>query len=203
MKKAIIISGSSYSLRFFVNKNKKYKNFFDEIIYLPDLEKYNLANFDLVVISSRLNTDFLSKFSGIFIDYLNNKGNIIYLGEMRVNFLNANSFKLYETNFWWWNIKGANLPLYTTNKRFEKYLNADDCKWHYHGIFHASDNDIVYLVNELDEAIILKNNHTFSGNLYLTSLDPEYHFGQGFMPKTEYFFDKFMEFVQDDIMKSK
>lgn len=203
MKKAIIISGSSYSLRFFVNKNEKYKNFFDEIIYLPDLEKYNLTNFDLVVISSRLNTDFLSKFSDIFIDYLNNKGNIIYLGEMRVNFLNANSFKFYETNFWWWNIKGANLPLYTTNERFEKYLNADDCKWHYHGIFHSNDNDIVYLVNELDEAIILKNNHTFSGNLYLISLDPEYHFGQGFMPKTEYFFDKFMEFVQDDIVKFK
>lgn len=42
------------------------------------------------------------------------------------------------------------------------------------------------LVNELDESIIYKDT-TFKGNLYVTSLDPEFHLGQGFMPATEYF----------------
>ena len=34
MKKAIITGGSSFHQNFFTNKNGKYKNFFDEKIYL-------------------------------------------------------------------------------------------------------------------------------------------------------------------------
>ncbi len=45
--------------------------------------------------------------------------------------------------------------------------------------------------------------HHFKGNLYLTSLDPDFHIGQGFMPITIPFFEKYMRWIESDILGTK
>ena len=116
-------------------------------------------------------------------------------------------------NFWWWLIDGANMPLYaldvngekteekTTQGLFSK-IPVSVAKWHCHGAFYPPQNAQKILINELDERIIYKDT-SFKGNLYITSLDPEFHLGQGFMPTTEPFFDAFMQWVEEDILRTK
>ena len=80
-------------------------------------------------------------------------------------------------------------------------MDVDAAKWHYHGAFYPPKNSQKILTNELGECIIYKDT-TFNGNLYITSLDPDFHLGQGFMPKTEGFFDNFMEWAELDMRSS-
>ena len=55
------------------------------------------------------------------------------------------------------------------------------------------------LVDEVGRPILYKDDYHFAGTLYVTSLDPDYHIGQGFMPTTVPFMEKFMKWVTNDI----
>ena len=199
LKTAYVMGGSSHAQRFFLNKNEKYKDFFDEKIYLLDLEKTDISSFDLLVISSRLNTRFLKKNEDKIRDFLSSGKSVVFFGEHDESWFSEIKYKSLPTNFWWWINKGADLPVYVVDDEFKKYLSDDDCKWHYHGIFHTKTEHKKVIVNELNEAIFYEDSSTFKGKMFVTTLDPEFHFGMGFMPKTEPFFDKFMEYVLNNL----
>ena len=147
-----------------------------------------------------------------FISYLESGGHIVSFGEITQDYLPNIIWRDYPVNFWWWLIPNADMPLYaldsdgnktedsTKDGLFSK-MAVKDAKWHYHGAFYPPKNAQNILVNELDESIIYKDT-TFKGNLYVTSLDSEFHLGQGFMPTTEYFFDTFMQWVESDILEN-
>ncbi|PAF42381.1 hypothetical protein [Helicobacter sp. 11S02596-1] len=201
LKNAIITGGSCFHQKFFTNKNGKYANFFDERIYVLDLKHQDLRGFDYLTIASRCNADILLANKQKLRDYLDGGGNIVAFGEMPKIYIEGVRWRGYPTNFWWWVTPGADLPLYASNPNhplFEK-LTPNEAKWHYHGVFYPPEGSEKILVNELDESIIYKDGVSFKGNLYITSLDPDFHLGFGFMDKTEFFFDKFMEWVQEDI----
>ncbi|PAF43437.1 hypothetical protein [Helicobacter sp. 11S03491-1] len=201
LKNAIITGGSCYHQKFFINKNGKYANFFDKRIYLPDLCDTYLDEFDYIVVASRVNPHFLLQNREKIEDYLNHGGHLVVFGEMSKIWLNGVQWRDYAVNFWWWIIPQADLPLYAANPKHPlfKKITPQDAKWHYHGVFYPPKGSENILVNELGESIIYKDNVSFKGNVYITSLDPDFHFGFGFMPKTEYFFDRFMEWVCEDI----
>ncbi|PAF46478.1 hypothetical protein BKH41_09030 [Helicobacter sp. 12S02232-10] len=204
LKNAIITGGSCYHQKFFTNKNAKYANFFSKRIYLPELKNCNLLEFDYILIASRCNQDFLLENKHKLQNYLEKGGNLVLFGEMPKTYIDGIRWRDYPTNFWWWVIPNADLPLYAPNPShmlFNK-ISIDDAKWHYHGVFYPNDGCENILVNELGESIIYKDSVSFEGNLYVTSLDPDFHFGFGFMPKTEFFFDKFMEWIHEDILLS-
>lgn len=208
LKSAIITGGSHFNAFFFSNKNKKYESFFDKKIYLLDILEYDFKEFDFIALSSRLNSCILNKHKDKFLEYLQNGGSIISFGEIKGDYLPNVIWKDYPVNFWWWLIKDSDMPLYalegeqkvskTSSGLFSK-ISVEDAKWHAHGAFYPPKNSQKILVNEIDEAIIYKD-LSFKGNLYITSLDPDFHLGQGFMPKTEKFFDSFMEWVKEDIL---
>lgn len=200
-KNAIITGGASYHHYFFLNKNKKYAHFFDARIYFHDLDSVDLSAFDYIVLASRINASHLMRYKEKFQDFLDSGGHIISFGEITQPYLPNIEWKDYPVNFWWWLIPGADMPLYVGKdgaKLFSK-INVDDAKWHCHGAFYPPKNAQIILINELNESIIYKDT-SFKGNLYITSLDPEFHLGQGFMPKTEGFFDNFMEWIHQDMV---
>lgn len=178
-----------------------------------DLDSIKFNEFDYIILASRLNVSFLNPHKQKFIDYLQNGGHIISFGEIMGDYLPNIIWKDYPVNFWWWLINGADMPLYALDSNGEKQsIRADSglfstidvrvAKWHCHGAFYPPNNATKILVNELGESIIYKDN-SFKGNLYVTSLDPEFHLGQGFMPTTEPFFDAFIAWVEKDILDSK
>ncbi|MSN96600.1 hypothetical protein F1B92_05375 [Campylobacter sp. FMV-PI01] len=197
LKNAIITGGSNYHLNFFKNKNAKYENFFDKVIYQFDLENEDISKFDYLVIASRCSDEILSKSKEKLNEFTKNGGYIVSLGDSHSSYLPNIKWNDYPVNFWWWIMPGANMSLFPyENHELFKTLDLSDCKWHYHGGYIAPKGSEKILINEIGESIIYKyKNH------YITSLDPDYHFGQGFMPKTELFFDRFIEWIEKDISK--
>ncbi|TKX28734.1 hypothetical protein CQA38_06175 [Campylobacter sp. MIT 12-5580] len=201
MKKAIITGGSSFHQNFFTNKNGKYKDFFDEKIYLMDLKDCDLQDFDLLVMASRLHAEFLRQNKEKILHYLHNGGNIVIFPDLANGIFDHIESKMYYANFWWWILPGADLCLFEADKKHKiwDFLELRMCKWHYHGVFKGKNLEKI-LVNELGEAVICKDCQSFKGNLYLSALDPDFHLGQGFMPVTEPFFDGFMAWIEYDIL---
>ncbi|TQR33701.1 hypothetical protein DMB92_02095 [Campylobacter sp. MIT 99-7217] len=201
MKKAIITSGSSHHQNFFSNKNGKYKDFFDKKIYLPDLEKENLEEFEYIVFASRLHSKFMLANKEKIYTYLENGGHVVFFHDLCKGFFDFISYESRAVNFWWWILPGADLAIYEFNKQdcFWKFLKLEQCKWHYHGVFKHDDKTQKIIVDELGFSILCKDMHHFKGNIYFSALDPDFHLGQGFMPITEPFFDHFMSFIEFDI----
>lgn len=218
LKKAFITGGIAFHQKFFKNKNDKYATMFDRRFYAADLKDFRFANYDLVVLASNLNIKFLIPYKEEILEYLNNGGHIVSLGDSSKEYLPNIQWLDYPTNFWWWITPGADMPLYAVEsldggKTFVKQpertkeglfskIDVRVAKWHCHGAFIPPVNSESILVNELDEAIIYKDK-SFKGNLYVMSLDPDYHFGQGFMPTTEPFFDALMSWIEEDILKEQ
>lgn len=201
MKKAIITGGSCFHEGLFRAENGKFANIFDDRIYIKDLQFTNLAPYNLVVIASRLYPRFLTSNAEKFQHYLENGGNLVSFGEIMGDYLPNVEFQESEVNFWWWIHKGADLPLYASDPTHKiwNFLEVKECKWHYHGTYTTPKHAEKILVDELGRAIMYKDSYTSKGTLYLTSLDPDYHIGQGFMPTTIPFFEKFMRYVESDI----
>ncbi|PAF45556.1 hypothetical protein [Helicobacter sp. 11S02629-2] len=205
MKKAIITGGQSFHQNLFSAKDGRYKNFFDERIYLLDLEMASLKDYDYIVISSRLNPTYLFKNKHKIESYLDSGGNIVSFGELKRPLFRNVHWQNYDTNFWWWTVKGSDLPLFAKSENHDlfKFIKVDTCKWHYHGAFYPPAFSEEILINEIGESIIYKDAKSYKGSLYITSLDPDYHIAQGFMPKTVPFFDGFLAWVESDISKQK
>lgn len=199
LKRAMVVGGTSHHLNLFKNKNAKYQDLFDKVIYQFELENEDLSAYDYVVIGSRCNDEVLVKSKEKLAQFVEQGGHIVSFGGSHGSHLPDVTLNDYPVNFWWWTIEGASMSLfpYKDHPLFET-LNLADCKWHYHGGYIAPEGADKILINEIGESIIYKyKNH------YITSLDPDYHFGQGFMPKTEVFFDRFLEWVESDIAATK
>lgn len=205
MKKAIITGGSCFHQGLFSAVDGKFKSMFDSKIYLPKLHQANLSEFDCVVIASRLNLEFLMQNAQKLEDYLKNGGNIVSFGEVLAPYLPHIRFSESEVNFWWWIHEGADLPLYAANPNdfIWDFLSVKECKWHYHGIYEVDEGCEKILVDEVGRSILYKDSQHFKGTMYITSLDPDFHIGQGFMPTTIPFLEKFMQWVEADITKDK
>lgn len=201
MKTALITGGSSFQQGFLRVHDGKFSALFDKVFYLPRLEGANLDGFDCVVIATGLNPDFLMRNSKKIVSYLEQGGNVVTFGSVRPPYIPHISFQECETNFWWWIHPGADLPLYAydQNHPLWQFLEVKECKWHYHGTFTVADECEKILVDEVGRPILYKDDYHFAGTLYVTSLDPDYHIGQGFMPTTVPFMEKFMKWVTNDI----
>lgn len=218
LKNAVITGGMASHQKFFRNKDGKYSQFYDKRVYVAEMEDFCFEDYDYVVLASNLNARFLIPYKEKIMAYLQNGGHIVSLGDSMKEYLPNIKWQSYPTNFWWWRIEGADLPLYAVEsldggKTFVKQtkgtkeglfskIDVRVAKWHYHGGFYPPAQSQSILVNELDEAIIYKD-LSFKGNLYVMALDPDYHFGQGFMPTTEPFFDALMSWVEEDILAGR
>ena len=170
MKKAIILGGSCFHQNLLKIHNAQFANYFDESIYLPKLHSKNLKEFDCIFLASRLNAKFLNSNSQKLLDYLEEGGNIVILGGIEDKFLPHLDYKEIK-----------------------------ECKWHYHGTFKVSSECERIIVNEIGENILYKDDFHFKGSLYASSLDPDFHIGQGFMPITIPFFEKYIRYIEYDI----
>ncbi len=201
MQKAIITGGAFYNQNFFKVCNNKFGKIFSHRIYLPELQDTNIMNFDYIVIASRLNADILHKNAKKFEEYLKHGGNIVSFGDVTKPYLPNINFTSSQVNFWWWINQGADLPMYAydTSHNIWNFLAIHECKWHYHGTYSVGATCEKILVDEIGRSILYKDANSFKGTLYVTSLDPDFHIGQGFMPVTIPFLEKFLTWVEVDI----
>ncbi|OZI12651.1 hypothetical protein CEW92_05720 [Bacillaceae bacterium SAS-127] len=202
MKRLFVHTGISFHHFFLQHHDGRYEKFFDRIIHILEVPMTDLTTYDYIYIPARHNQDLLFSYQSIWENYLRKGGHILAFGEIEKPWLPYVQWKSYPTNFYWWVWAGADLPMYATEEEHPLLQNMtiDDMKWHYHGVIQPHENMEVIVHNEMQEGLICVDRTSFKGNIYVTTLDPEYHYGQGFIPKVENFLDHYLNWIETDMV---
>jgi len=135
--------------------------------------------------------------------YIRDGGLLFVMGETNPDlFLNGLRFTPEPTNFWWWREPGLDLGVKVERPSHQALLGltAKDCAWHVHGTLSVPKGGDVLLswhptrqVSANGEAGALMVDYPLGkGRVLVTSLDPIYHHGSGFMPATTRFLKRFL-----------
>lgn len=208
-KLAAVYAGSSQHFRSL--NEPKYRKYFEDIIYLPDLPKADLTRFDGLLIPSRTNNQILMKAKENIAEFLNSGKTAIAFGEQPNPVLPNVTWEYRPTNFWWWLEPGAQSSIVAVEPNCElfRYITLKDATWHYHGFFRPPDGSEV-VIGVIDDSVEKSNapllpvfyidRVSTRGMMVVTSLDPMFHFGSYFMPQTERFLDGFLPWVMERLL---
>lgn len=156
-------------------------------LYLPDLDAAKLAPYETAIVGSRGDADVLAAKAPQLIDYWCAGGNLIAFDQPALDWLPGATYEWSETNFWWWRTPGEDLALETPGigDPLLRGLAHEDLKWHYHGFYRPPPGARALVTNGAGGAVLYTDLRPGSGLLVATTMDPDYHTGQGFIPKAE------------------
>jgi hypothetical protein len=179
----------------------KYKQYFSDILYLPDLEKVHLESYDILLFPSQLHQGLLLRSKKRISDYLDQGGTVIAFGPQEISWLPGLNWEYRPINFTWWLDKEANCGLVQAREDHSlyQYINLADAEWHFHGVFWPPKGVDVLYQSEDEGAIFYIDRESTNGTMLLTTLDPMFHFGSYFMPATERFLDGFLPWVSKEL----
>jgi hypothetical protein len=197
---AAVYSGASVHHRSL--RGERYKELFDELIYLPKLAAADLHPFRGILIPCRMHLGLLEAARSNLETYLQGGGVVIALGEQPMPLLPGVTWEDRETNFWWWLDPDATSPLHAprADHSLFRYLRVEDATWHFHGVFHPPPGAEALICTDDGASVVYVDSVTTAGTMVISSLDPMYHFGSYFMPAAERFLDGFLHWVVEELL---
>lgn len=163
-------------------------------LYLPTLAAGDLDGLAAVVVADWIHPGQLRRHAGLLLDFAARGGTLVVLGEVQVHtWLPGARWEPLPTNFWWWLEPGADSGVRArhTGHSLFRHLDPRDAVWHYHGLFEPPDGALPLLVVEeggRERGVILYEDRVSTpGRLLVSSLDPFYHHGSGFIPQATRF----------------
>ncbi|MEM9754356.1 MAG: hypothetical protein AAF914_00100 [Pseudomonadota bacterium] len=195
---AAIDGGMAYHTR--TLRQGRFAPLFDALIRLPALSDADLSQFSTIVIPCRTNGRRLARDRDRLAAFVDAGGFLVVLGETRPNlFLDGVTFDPVPTNFWWWLDPGADLGVRISapHHPLMASLSPADVTWHVHGTLHLAEGGTTLASWQSGDrgGPIMVETQRGHGRLLLTSLDPVYHHGSGFMPATTRFLDVFFPWL--------
>ncbi|ALS24979.1 MULTISPECIES: hypothetical protein [Paenibacillus] len=177
----------------------KYRRFFDELIYLPDLETASLDKYDVLLCPSQLHQGMVEKSAAKIRAVAERGGTVVAFGPQSRPWIPGHHWEFRPTNFWWWLDKDARSGLVQANPGHSLFqaITLEDATWHYHGVFWPPEGSDVLIALEDNGAILYIDKVSTAGTWIVTTLDPDYHFGSYFMPATERFLDGFLPWLAE------
>lgn len=199
-KIATLDGGMSYHTR--TLREGEFSRFFGPIIRLPDLATTDLSALPVLLIPCRTNGEQLAKMRALLADYVEAGGFLVVMGETRPDlFLDGVTFHPVPTNFWWWLEGGADLGVRVCapDHPLMAHLSQADLSWHVHGTLQLAEGGtpLAQWQDERQGGPILIDSQRGKGRLMLTTLDPIYHHGSGFMPATTRFLEAFLPWLSE------
>lgn len=200
MSIAVVDGGTYYHHR--ALHGERYRNCFAEIIYILELPRIQLDRFSILVMPDRLHPGPLIAAREQIERYLAGGGTVVAFGESQAHrWLPGVTWSFRPTNFWWWKTPGAGLGLYadTPEHPLFQYVSLNDATWHYHGVLTPPPGATPIISVAGDGVLLYEDTVSTPGKLVVSSLDPFYHYGSHFMPVTERFLEKFLEWLKTSI----
>lgn len=187
MSIALIVNGTPYQNRFL--KEEEFHYLYDDVIHIRQLEQYDLTDYKTVLLSCRVDVTLLKNHQNSFTRVLNAGKRVIVFGEVLDNFMPTVEWEDSEVDFSWWVRENGDLPLNQqhADHPLYKHLSVPDMKWHYHGTFLPPEGAKSLLDTPDGRSIFYIDDVSFNGELLVTSLDPMFHIGLGFINKSKPF----------------
>ena len=197
-KIAILTNGMSFHTRFFAMD--EYKDLYDEIIHIKDLHEADLSSFDTLIVTERLSISMLKRNQGKLLSFIESGKRLFIFGEVLENWFPTIKWQDSEVNFSWWVKPQGNLPLFERNNMHALYehVTLKDMKWHYHGTFQPPEGAFSLVDNDEGRSIFYIDNGSFKGELIVTSLDPIFHIGLGFIDQAKPFLNGLIQWLRSE-----
>ncbi|MGW0045527.1 hypothetical protein [Rhodococcus sp. NPDC003348] len=149
----------------------------------------SVADVDVLVVADRLRPDLLAAWSGAIAACLDRGATVIVFGENHIgDWLDGACEQPRPTIFWWWRT-GEDHRLHKLNPDHPAWQFFSDRSviWHYHGVLEppagaVSLVDLHTVDGDRDGSILYVDEASTPGRLLVTTMDPVYHHGSGFMP---------------------
>ncbi|MEO0382716.1 MAG: hypothetical protein AAF234_04100 [Pseudomonadota bacterium] len=201
MRLAVVDAGLAYQRRTFADF--KTANIFSDLIPISDLGDVNLAGHTALMIPCRTPGHRLTPHKDLLERYVREGGLLLVMGETNPElFLDGLEVTPEPTNFWWWREPDLDLGVQIDMPSHPVLfgLKTQDCAWHVHGTLSVPEGGQVLLSWHPKPAVSAKgvpgalmvDYPLGEGRVLVTSLDPIYHHGSGFMPATTRFLERFL-----------
>jgi hypothetical protein len=183
----------------------RYRGLFDQTIYAPELDAGALRGATVLIVPDRINPDILRTRRDVLIDFARAGHTLVVLGENQSDtWLPGVTWTARPTNFWWWVEK--DVPpnrLLAPEHAFFRAVPFANTIWHFHGVLTPPQGAQVLIDVPADPqgrdsggALLYDDRATLPGRLIVSTLDPFYHHGSGFMPATTKFLDGFLPWAR-------
>lgn len=184
----------------------RYRDCFERTIYLRDLTPQALEGVTVLIVPDRINAAVLRSRRQVLIDFANAGRTLVVFGENEAHtWLPGVNWSSRPTNFWWWLQKDAEPPsrLAAPNHELFAAVSFANTIWHFHGVLTPPPGaeamiDVAADPHGRDSggALLYDDRVTTKGRLIVSTLDPFYHHGSGFMPATTAFLDQFLPWAR-------
>ncbi|WP_197436314.1 hypothetical protein [Rhodococcus sp. LB1] len=149
----------------------------------------DIRDVDVLVVADRLRPDLLTRWTDTITDCLGRGATVVVFGENNSgDWLPGVREVSRPTVFWWWRTgEDHRLRLRSPDHPAWDYFSEHSVIWHYHGVLEPPGR-AVSLVDlhtedgERDGSVLFVDETTTAGRLLVTTMDPVYHHGSGFMP---------------------
>ncbi|MCD2109805.1 hypothetical protein LQ384_01710 [Rhodococcus rhodochrous] len=148
----------------------------------------DIAGSDVVVVADRLRPDLLSGWAAAVKDALERGATVVVFGENHVQDWLGVAEQPRPTIFWWWRTgEDHRVRLQAPDHPAWGFFSDRSVIWHYHGMLEpppgaVSLADLHTPDGERDGSILFVDETNHRGRLLVTTMDPVYHHGSGFMP---------------------
>lgn len=149
----------------------------------------DLDGADVVVVADRIRPDLLTPWAAALSARAHSGATLVVLGENQVGtWLPGAHEEVRPTIFWWWRIgEDSRIRRPDTRHDAASWFADRALIWHYHGVL-APPEGAVSLVDlhtpdgQLDGSLLYVDEVSTPGRILVTTMDPVYHHGSGFMP---------------------
>lgn len=190
-----LLDGGAY-YHYFSHHDSKVSHLIDKVIYLRDLVADDLQDVDTLVLMSRLNPDLLEEKKALILAFKASGRKLVVLADNHVqDWLPGIVFHEAEVNFWWWLQPGADsgIRLKAPNHELFDFMDEPAVIWHYHGVFVVPEEGTEIVRGREGEggAILYEE----ADGTLITSLDPDFHHGNFFMPGATLFWYGLLDYL--------
>ncbi|MCF8569885.1 hypothetical protein L5G32_06355 [Gordonia sp. HY002] len=152
-------------------------------------DRESLRSADVLVVADRLRPDLLTPWADEIQSILERGATVLIFGENHVgDWLPAITEHPRPTIFWWWRTgEDHRLRTRAPDHPAWEFFAERAVIWHYHGVLDAPESavslvDLHTEAGERDGSILFIDEQSTPGRFLVTTMDPVYHHGSGFMP---------------------